>query len=94
VELVGRREDHLLEGLGIFDLAGERALGAAQQRGEHLTGLVGAIVDRLLPEDHQAGVLFARDALEELGHGERLDLGIGLDQDRTVCAHRELRSTE
>ena len=29
------------------------------------------------------------DGLEDLGHGERLDLVIGLDQDRAVGAHGE-----
>jgi hypothetical protein len=61
----------------------------SQQRGQHLRGLVGVVVDCLLAQDHQtAAVLF--DQLEQHSRsGQRLD-GIGRDHvDGAVRAHRQ-----
>ena len=44
----------------IDDLRGEGALAPAGQRGEHLAGLVAVVVDRLLAEDDEAGLLGRR----------------------------------
>ncbi len=74
---------------GDLDLRRERALRPAEQRREHLAGLVVIVVDRLLAEDDQSRLLFVRDLREDLGDGQRLDLLIGLDQDRAVGAHGE-----
>ena len=72
-----------------FDLRRERALRPAEQGGEHLPGLVAVVVDRLLAEDDHAGLLFLGDLGEDLGDAERLDLFVGLDEDRAVGAHRQ-----
>ena len=63
--------------------------GQSEQRGEHLPGLVAVVVDRLLAEDHQFRSFLGDDALEDLGDRERLDIFLGLDQDRAVGAHGE-----
>ena len=47
------------------------------------------VVDRLLAEDDQARLLLLGDLGENLGDRERLDLVVGLDQDRAVGAHGE-----
>ena len=55
------------------DLGGEGALRPAEQRGQHLAGLVAIVVDRLLAQDDQAGLFRVGDRLEQLGHRQRLD---------------------
>ena len=72
-----------------LDLRRERALRPAEQRREHLAGRIIVVVDRLLAEDDQLRLLFAGDLGEDLGDAERLDLFVGLDEDRAVGAHRE-----
>ena len=57
----------------------------AGQRGQHLTGLVAIVVDRLLAEDHEAGLLCLDHALQELSDGERLDGAIDDNVDATVA---------
>ena len=42
---------------GDFDLAGEGGLREIREGRQHLAGLVGVVVDRLLAEDHQLGLL-------------------------------------
>jgi hypothetical protein len=61
----------------------------AGQRGQHLAGLVGVVVDRLLAEDHQARLFLLDDPLQDLRHGQRLGHVVGLDQDAAVGAHGE-----
>ena len=73
----------------MHDLGGEGALRPAEQRRQHLAGLVGVVVDRLLAEDDQAGLLGLDHALQHLGDAERLDLLVDLDQDGAVGAHGE-----
>ncbi len=72
-----------------LDLRGEGRLGPAEQRRQHLAGLVAVVVDRLLADDDQAGLFGFGHALDDLGDSERLDLIVGLDQDRPVGAHGE-----
>ncbi|MOA18034.1 hypothetical protein D3C78_1383190 [compost metagenome] len=57
-----------------------------QQRGQHLAGLVGVVVDGLLAEDHQLRLFLVDQRLQQLGHGQRLQLGVGLDQHAAVGA--------
>ena len=70
-------------------LRGERALRPAGKRRQHLPGLVAIVVDRLLAQDHQAGLLLLDDGLEDLGDRERLDRLVGLHQDAAVGPHGE-----
>ena len=72
------------------ELRGEGRLRPAEERGEHLAGLVGVVVDRLLAQDDEARRFPQRDGLQRLGDGERLDARlVGLDQDAAVGAHGE-----
>ena len=80
---------HLEIGAVDFELGGEGRLRPAEQRGQHLAGLVGVVVDRLLAENDEAGLLFVDDGLEDLRHRQRLDIAFGLDQDAAVGAHGE-----
>ena len=54
------------------------------QRRQHLACLVAVIVNGLLAQNHQAGLLFVHQGLEQLGHGQGLQLFIGFHQDGTV----------
>ena len=72
-----------------FELGGKGRLRPAEQRRQHLAGLVGIVVDRLLAENDQAGLLLVGDGLEDLGDRQRLDIALGLDQDAAVGAHGE-----
>jgi hypothetical protein len=58
--------------VGDLDLAGEGGLRAIPQCGEHLAGLVGIIVDRLLAQDHQARLLLLDQLEEDARRGQRL----------------------
>ncbi len=42
----------------------ERSLGPADQCSEHLAGLVGVVVDRLLAEEHELRLLLLNERLE------------------------------
>jgi hypothetical protein len=61
--------------------------GPAEQRGEHLAGLVAIVVDRLLAHDHEPGLFALDHGFERLGDSERLQLGVGLHQDGAVGTH-------
>jgi hypothetical protein len=74
------------------DLRGEGGLRPAQQRGEHLAGLVGVVVDGLLAEDDELRAFLSRHGLEQLGHGQRLQFDVGLDQDGAVGADGQRRA--
>ena len=56
---------------------------------QHLAGLIAIVVDGLLAHDDEIGLLVLDHALQQLGHGERLDALVGLDQDGAVGAHRQ-----
>jgi hypothetical protein len=56
-----------------------------------LTGLIGVVVDGLLAEDYEVRLLVGNDSLEQLGDGERLQVGVRLDQDRPVRPQRQRR---
>ena len=72
------------------ELGSERALRPAEQRREHLAGLIAVVVDGLLAEDDEVGLLGLDDALEDLGDSERLDGRVGrLDEDAAVGADGE-----
>ena len=45
-----------------LDLRGEGRLGPAEQRRQHLAGLVAVVVDRLLADDDQAGLFGVGDS--------------------------------
>ena len=44
---------------------------------------------RLLAEDRESGRFFLHQSLQKLRHGERLQLGVGLHEDRAVGAEGE-----
>ena len=52
----------------------------AHQRGQHLPGLVGIVVDGLLAQDDQLHALFLSHGLEQLGHGQGLKLRVRFHQ--------------
>ena len=82
------RVDDELVGLD-GDLAGEGALGPAEEGCEHLAGGVHVVVDGLLAHDDEAGLFLVDEGLEHLGDGEGLQLDVGLDEDAAVGAHGE-----
>ena len=73
------------------DLGGEGGLRPAEQRRQHLAGLIAVVVDRLLAEDDELGLFLVDEGLQELGDGERLDDRAlrRLHEDAAVGAHRE-----
>jgi hypothetical protein len=64
----------------------QRSPGPAEQRGQHLAGRVHVVVDRLLAGQHRPGCSRLPRLGEDLGHGQRLDIGVhvvgGHHQDR------------
>ncbi len=73
--------------IGNSELAGEGGLWAAPECGEHLTGLISVVVDRLLAEDDQIG-LFLLDQFEQRPRGgQRLNSRVGHHMDRAIGAH-------
>jgi hypothetical protein len=63
-----------------------RWLAASPQGGEHLAGLVGVVVDGLLAADDELRLFLVAQGLEQLGDGQRLEVGVGLDEDAAVGA--------
>src|SRR5690606_27049712 len=72
-----------------LELGGKGGLRPAEQRCQHLAGLVGIIVNRLLAEDDEARLFSFCDTLQDLGDIERLNSLVGLDQDGAVGTHGE-----
>ena len=68
------------------------ACGQPKQRGQHLADLVGVVVDGLLAEQHQLRLLLVDQRLEQLGHCERLQFDIRLDEHATIRADRHRRA--
>ena len=68
------------------------ACGRSAERREHLAGLVAVVVDRLLAEDDEAGLLLVDERLQQLGHRERLELVVALHEDGPVGADRHRRA--
>src|SRR6202030_2346084 len=66
------------------------ALWPAEKSCQHLSGLIAVVVDRLLAEDDELGLLRVDDGLQELGDGERLYNRAlrRLDEDAAVGANR------
>ncbi len=56
--------DHGALRAGDLDLRGERRLRPSEHLGEHLADLIGVVVDRLLAEHHDIGLLVAGDLRE------------------------------
>jgi hypothetical protein len=55
------------------------------QRRQHLAGLVAVVVNGLLAQDDQAGLLYVHQGFEQFGHGQGLQLGVAaVHQDRAV----------
>jgi len=73
----------------VFDFRGRRRLGLAPQRGQHLAGLAAVVVDRLLAEDDQAGLLLLDQLEQRTCRGQRLHGAVGGDVDGAVRAHRQ-----
>ena len=73
------------------ELGGECRLRPAEQRRQHLAGLIAIVVDRLLAEDDEARLLRVDDALQDLGDRQRLDrLPLGrFDEKAAIGAHRQ-----
>jgi hypothetical protein len=69
-----------------LDLGGKRRLRQVSQRSQHLAGLVAVVVNRLLAQNDQARLLFVDQSLEQLGHGQglQIQIGWGLDQNAAV----------
>ena len=60
--------------------------------GEHLTGLVGVVVNGLLAAQDDLRLFFLADGLEQLGDGQGLQFGVALDQDGAVGADGHRRA--
>ena len=78
---------HLEIGTIDFELGGKGRLRPAKQSSQHLAGLVGIVVDRLLAENDQPGLLFVSNGFQNLRNRQRFDIAFGLDQDAAVGAH-------
>src|SRR3954469_19851374 len=83
---------HLEVGAFDLELGGKGRLCPTQQRGQHLAGLVAVVVDRLLAQDDQAGLLLLGNAFEDLGHRQGFHDALGLDQDAAIGPHGERSS--
>ena len=74
-----------------FDLGRKSRLRPTQQGGQHLACCVHVIVNRLLAAQHQAGLLFVNDCLEDLCDGQWLDIVVHVigcnNQNRAVSTH-------
>ena len=79
------------DGLAVGDgqRAGEGRLAAAEEGGEHLAGLVGIVVDRLLAEEDEIGRLVLRDGGKGLGDAKRFGAAVVDDEDGAIGAHGE-----
>ena len=75
-----------------LDLGGKGHLRPIPQRRQHRAGLAVVIVDRLLADDDQEGLL-ALDQLQQRSRGDqRLDDAVRLDVQGAVRAHRQRRA--
>ncbi|KAG1248821.1 hypothetical protein G6F65_019411 [Rhizopus arrhizus] len=72
-----------------LDGAGVRGLRPAQQRREHLPGLARVVVNRLLAQDHQRGLLLLHHGAQQLGHGLWRPGEVGLNQHAAIGADRQ-----
>ena len=78
--------------VGNADLRCEGTLGESGERGEHLARLAVVAVDALLPEQHDLRLFLVVDRLDDLRDSKRLNLGVGLHQNRAIGAERETRT--
>src|SRR3546814_17732776 len=65
----------------LLDLGDEGALRPAEQRRQHLSGLVIVVVDRLLAEDDQLRPFLLDHRLQQLGDSQRLRVALALDEE-------------
>ena len=63
-------------------------MGQIRQSSQHLAGLVAVVVNRLLAQNHQAGLFFVYQGFEQFGNGQWLEFFGCLDQNAAVCANR------
>lgn len=74
-----------------FNLTGLRRLRPPQETSKHLTRLALVTVDSLLPDKNEVDVLLLDNALQHLGHGERLEttgLAVGdFDVEGPISTH-------
>ena len=83
---------HLAGDLGGFsavcfsdlDPGGKGGLRQVGQGGKHLAGLVAVIVDGLLAQNDETGLLFIEQRLEQFGDGQRLEFFFSLHQNAPV----------
>ena len=59
----------------------------AQQRSQHLAGLVAVVVNGLLAQNHQLWLFLFNQCLEQFGNRQRLQFFSCFDQNRTVCTN-------
>ncbi len=62
---------------------------AGAQRARQRTGVVVVPVDRLLAQQAERGLLPPRERRQQLGHRQRLQVGVGQHVDAAVGAHRQ-----
>ena len=72
-----------------LDLRGVGGLRPIPERREHLSGLVGVVIDRLLAEEDEVRVFLFHEREKRLRRNQRLDRRVGLHQDGPVGAHGE-----
>ena len=70
-----------------LEFGGKGRLWTIPERGEHLGGLAVIVIDRLLAQQHQAGLLPLDQREHGPGEAEWLQVGRGFDLDGAVCAH-------
>jgi hypothetical protein len=63
--------------VGHLHLRRKGGLTPAEQRGQHLAGLVRVVVDGLLAADDELRLLALRHGGQQLGHGQRLQFDLG-----------------
>ena len=71
------------------DLGREGALRPAEQRRQHLAGLVAVVVDGLLAEYDKSGLLGFGDTFEDFRNRERFNHAVDLHEDAAVGTHGE-----
>src|SRR6185312_11979234 len=70
-------------------LGGEGCLRTLPERRQHLSSLAVVIVDRLLTDDDEEGLLVLGELQQGAGSHERLDDTVRLHVQRTIRAHCE-----
>ena len=63
------------------------SLSPAEERSQHLTGLVAIIVDCLLANENETWIFTGNDFLQQFCHSQRLNIMRCLDVDASVGSH-------